>query len=76
MHAETVDGVIEQLTEECDVPAADIGHLSLVVPMFVGVSDGQRIRRVSEMAVLEPLAASYDRHSVARWTPDPIRTRC
>ena len=70
MHSETVDGVIEQLTEECDVPAAHIGHLALVVPMFVGMNAGRRVRRVSEVAVLEPLGGSYDRHSVARWAAE------
>jgi hypothetical protein len=69
MHSETVDGVIEQLTEECDVPDANVGHLALVVPMFVGMNAGRHVRRVSEVAVLEPLGGSYDRHSVARWDP-------
>ena len=68
MHAETVEGVIEQLTDENDVPVAHIGRLAFVVPMFVGAgADGRRIRRVSEVAVLEPLGGSYDRHTVARW---------
>lgn len=67
MHSETVDGVIEQLIEECDVPVANIGHLALVVPMYVGMNAGRRVRRVSEVAVLEPLGGSYDRHSIARW---------
>ncbi len=70
MHADTVEGVIEQLTEECDVPERLIGHLAFVIPMFVGVSGGQRIRRVSEVAVLEPLGPSYDRHTIARWQRD------
>lgn len=67
MHSETVDGVIEQLTEECDVPVSNIGHVALIVPMYVGASGGRRVRRVSEVAVLEPLGGSYDRHSIARW---------
>jgi hypothetical protein len=70
MHAETVDGVIEQLTEECDVPPRDIGNLAFVVPMFVGMRGGQRVRRVTEVAVLEPLGPAYDRHSIARWHPE------
>ncbi len=69
MHSETVDGVIEQLTEECDVPASNVGHIALVVPMFVGMNAGRRVRRVSEVAVLEPLGGAYDRHSIARWDP-------
>jgi hypothetical protein len=70
MHSETVDGVIAQLTEECDVPAANIGHVALIVPMFVGMNAGRHVRRVSEVAVLEPLGPSYDRHSIARWDPE------
>lgn len=69
MHADTVEGVIEQLAEENDVPAANIGHLSFVVPLYVGVREGRRVRRVSEVGVLEPLGGAYDRHSVVRWDP-------
>ena len=67
MHADTVDGVIEQLVEECDVPERLVGHLALVVPIHVGASGGRRIRRVSDVTVLEPLAAGYDRCTIARW---------
>ncbi|HYM16588.1 MAG TPA: hypothetical protein VEZ14_13610 [Dehalococcoidia bacterium] len=70
MHADTVEGVIEQLTDECDVPPRLVGHLAFVVPIFVGVQGGHRIRRVREVGVLEPLGDGYDRHSVARWRPD------
>ncbi len=70
MHADTVDGVIGQLLEENDVEKRYIGHLTFIVPIFVGALDGQRVRRVSEVAVLEPLGDGYDRHSVARWRPD------
>ncbi len=70
MHADTVEGVIEQLTQENDVPAANIGQLALVAPIFVGGSGGRRMRRISEIAVLEPLGSSYDRHSVVRWRRD------
>ncbi len=33
-------------------------------------SGGRRIRRVSEVAVLEPLGPAYDRHTVALWDAD------
>lgn len=67
MHADTAEGVIQQLAEECDVPECDVGRLALIAPMFVGAAGGGRIRRISEVSVLEPLAASYDRHVVATW---------
>ncbi len=70
MHADTVDGVIAQLRDECDVPERLLGNLALVVPLYVGASGGKRIRRVREVAVLEPLGPAYDRCSVARWRPD------
>ena len=70
MHADTVEGVIEQLTEENDVDPKLVGQLALVVPIFVGSAGGRRIRRVSEVAVLEPLGPGYDRHSVATWRRD------
>lgn len=69
MHADTVDGVIEQLVEECDVPKRLVGNLALVAPIHVGGAGGRRIRRVSEVAVLEPLAGGYDRCDIARWRP-------
>jgi hypothetical protein len=67
MHADTVDGVLEQLIHECDVPQHLIGQAAFVVPVFVGHRNGSRVRRVSEIAVLEPLAKAYDQHSIARW---------
>ena len=67
MHAETVEGVIAQLVEECDVPTSLIGHLSIVVPMYVGTHDGRRVRRIDEIAVLEPLGGGYDQCTIARW---------
>ena len=67
MHADTVEGVIEQLVEECDVPPSLVGHLGFVVPIYVGSQNGRRVRRVDEIAVLEPLGERYDRHSIARW---------
>jgi len=67
MHADTVDGVIEQLVEENDVPQRLVGHLSFVVPLYVGTVDGRRLRRVNEITVLEPLGPGYDRCTIARW---------
>jgi energy-coupling factor transporter ATP-binding protein EcfA2 len=70
MHADTVDGVIEQLLEENDVNPRHLGHLTFVAPIFVDAQAGRRVRRLSELCVLEPLGAAYDRHSVARWRPE------
>jgi hypothetical protein len=70
MHADTVEGVIEQLTDECDVPPRDVGYLSFIIPMFVGVRDGRRLRRISEVAALEPLGAGYERQTLVKWSPE------
>ncbi len=70
MHADTVEGVIEQLVDECDVPEAHVGRLAFVVPLHLGHAGGRRIRRIAEVAVLEPLGPRYDCHTVARWRPE------
>ncbi len=70
MHADTVEGVIDQLVAECDVPEGLVGHLAFAVPLHIGLGPGgQRVRRVSEVAVLAPLGGSYERCTVARWEP-------
>ena len=70
MHADDVQGVISQLIDECDVPRKNIGHLAFVVPLYVGAHQGRRVRRVSEVAVLEPLGDAFDQHSAATWRPE------
>jgi hypothetical protein len=71
MHADTVDGVIEQLVDENDVAPKHVGHLAFVVPIYVGANgEGRRVRRVSDIAVLEPLGGAYDRCSIAGWQRD------
>jgi hypothetical protein len=61
---------VEQLVEECDVPKAHVGHLALVVPMFVGAGPRGRVRRVAEIGVLEPAEGGYTSASIARWRRD------
>ena len=70
MHADDVQGVISQLIDECDVPRKNIGHLAFVVPLYVGAHQGRRVRRISEVAVLEPLGDAFDQHSAATWRPE------
>jgi hypothetical protein len=73
MHADTVEGAIEQLVEECDVPPAHVGHLTFLVPMRVAARGGQRVRRISEIGLLAPAGDTYRRTSLARWEPEPDR---
>ena len=70
MHADDVEGIVAQLTDECDVPRALIGHLAFAVPLFVGAHQGRRIRRVLDVTVLEPLGGGFDRHSIVAWRRD------
>lgn len=70
MHADTTEGVIEQLVEENDVPEALIGHLAFVVPLAITSAEGRRLRRVNAVSVLEPLGSGYDRCDVVRWRQD------
>jgi hypothetical protein len=73
MHADTVEGAVQQLVDECDVPPSHVGHLTFVVPMRVSARDGQRTRRVTEIGMLEPAGETYRRTSVARWLPEGDR---
>lgn len=63
VHAETVEGVLEQLTEDNGVPREQLAQLTFVVPLVIGQRDGESIRRVRDVAVIE--ADGVDR--IATW---------
>ena len=63
VHAETVEGVLEQLTEDNGVPREQLAQLTFVVPLVIEQRDGESIRRVRDVAVIE--ADGVDR--IATW---------
>ena len=54
VHAETIEGVLEQLEEDNGVPRAHLTNLTFIVPLAIGHRDGQSIRRVRDVGVIEP----------------------
>ena len=65
MHADTVEGVVEQLSGELSIPEEQIAHVNFIVAMYVGRLGGV-VRRVAEVAFSDP-EAKGGRLSVARW---------
>ena len=45
-------------------------RLRVTLPLLARKPEGRRVRRVSDIAVLEPLGTSYDRCSIAGWRRD------
>ncbi len=67
MHADTVEEVIGQLEGELGIPRPHLSRLTFVLPLYVGYR-GRAVRRVRELAFLEPDAAEGFRlHRLARW---------
>jgi hypothetical protein len=72
MHASTAAGVIRQLTVDNAVPVHYLSRLTFIVPISMLLHDGEIVRRVSEVAFLQPSAAGAPEpevDSVARWDP-------
>ena len=52
VHADTIEGVIEQLVEEVGVPRAHLASLTFVVPLAVVHREGGTLRRVRDVGLL------------------------
>jgi hypothetical protein len=66
MHADTVEGVLEQLGGDLAIPHEQIAKLTLIVPLHVG-RFGAPIRRVQEVALLQPNGAGLTVANLASW---------
>lgn len=69
MHAATVDGVLGQLQGDLGIPPQHVAHLTLVLPLYVGRRGGI-IRRVQEVAFLQPDAGGISVQTLAHWDPE------
>jgi type IV secretory pathway ATPase VirB11/archaellum biosynthesis ATPase len=70
MHADTVAGVIEQLETDLAIPKAHVRNLTFIMPLFIGRTGNGTVRRVVEIAFIQPDGDSaYGMTSVARWDP-------
>lgn len=68
MHDETVEGVLAQLKRDLGIPREHIAHLTFVVPMYIGhLQEPGLVRRVTEVAMLEPEGEGYRVSRAAVW---------
>jgi len=70
MHADRVEEVLGQLEGDLGIPGVHLSRLTFIVPLRVG-HRGRPIRRLQEVAFLEPDAArGYRVRRLARWQED------
>ncbi len=69
MHAPSVHGVLAQLQGDLGIPPQHVAHLTLVLPLYVGRRGGI-VRRVQEVAFLQPDGVSVSVTTLARWDPE------
>jgi hypothetical protein len=69
MHDETTEGVLRQLESDLAIPKRHVAGLTFVVPMFIGRLQGV-IRRIAEVAMLEPDGEGYRVSRAAVWDRD------
>jgi hypothetical protein len=71
MHADTVEGVLGQLQDDLDIPESHIANVTFIVPLHVGQRPA--IRRVSEVAFLQPNGDGMKIANLATWDRDRDR---
>jgi hypothetical protein len=67
MHADTVEGVIEQLAGELKVPRAHLARLTFVVPLAIRQREGRTVRRVRDVALFGDGADGLSVRRIASW---------
>jgi hypothetical protein len=67
MHDTTVEGVLAQLERDLSIPKAHLAHLTFVVPMFIGQLGGRLVRRIEEIAFLQPKGNTYSITRIVDW---------
>jgi len=66
MHADTVGDVLTQLQGDLGIPGEQVAHVTLVVPLYVGRLHPP-IRRVKEIALLQPNGSGIALTTLATW---------
>lgn len=67
MHDHTAEGVLGQLERELSIPKRQLAQLTFVVPMFIGRSNGRIVRRIEEIAMMQPKGDGYTLARLATW---------
>ena len=65
VHADTVEGVIEQMRDEVGVAPEHLANLTFVVPMVIENREGETLRRVSDVGLIGDGGKSVER--IATW---------
>jgi hypothetical protein len=71
LHAETVEEVVAQLVEECQVPPELVARVAVVLLLEVRVQGSRVQRRVRQAQVLHYAQARVQSLSLAEWLPEP-----
>jgi len=67
LHADSVEGVIEQLEGEAGVPRAHLARLTFVVPLTIAQRDGHTLRRVLDAGLLGDGDDGLSVERIAAW---------
>src|SRR3990172_4624276 len=67
VHADTVEGVIDQLREEVGVPREHLARLTFVVPLAVAHREGETLRRVLDVGLLGDGEGGLAVRRIAAW---------
>lgn len=70
MHDHTVEGVLAQLERELSISKRQLANLTFVVPMFIGRANGRIVRRIEEIAYVQPKGDAYTLTRIATWERD------
>jgi len=67
VHADTVEGVVEQLTDEAGVPREHVARLTFVVPLAIVRRESGTLRRVRDVGLLEPGEGGLASRRIGSW---------
>ena len=71
-HADTVAGVLDILEKDLRIPRPQIAHLTFVATIYLGYGNGRALRRINEVAFLQPDGDSGEGlrlSTIAGWDP-------
>jgi len=77
-HADTVAGVLDILERDLRIPRQQIAHLTFVATIYLGYGNGRALRRMNEVAFLQPDGDSGEGlhlSTIATWDPQRDRFR-
>ncbi len=67
MHADTVEGVLDQLRDEIGVPREHLARLTFVVPLAIAQREGETLRRVLDVGLIGDGEGGLSVQRIAVW---------